>query len=194
MKKYALLSIAAAFALCAGPAFAGRLTSSSASDEREANNSVFVEGGGAGLLYSINYERIFERDYGLRVGFGYVGLSATASSGGTTSTASASFITVPVMFNYLGISSGNHALELGAGGTAVFFSGSGSSGIVAGSASGMVPLGTLVVGYRRQPADGGFMFRIGVEALIGKGLALSNPDPNSIGVVPWAYMSLGFSL
>ena len=35
---------------------------------------------------------------------------------------------------------------------------------------------------------------IGVEALVGKGLSLSNPDPNSFGVLPWMYMSLGFSL
>ena len=56
------------------------------------------------------------------------------------------------------------------------------------------PLGTAIIGYRRQPLNGGFQFRIGVEALFGKGLALSNPDPNAFGVLPWMYMSLGFSL
>ena len=192
MRNDRFLSIVAAIAVCAGPAFAGRPSSSG--DDRDANNSFFVEGGGSGLLYSLNYERIVERDFGLRVGFGYVGLSATASSGGTTSSASASIVTVPVMFNYLGISSGNHTLELGAGATMVYVSGAGSSGPIAGSASGMVPLATAVIGYRRQPVDGGFMFRIGVEALVGKGLALSNPDPNTVGVLPWAYLSLGFSM
>jgi len=50
------------------------------------------------------------------------------------------------------------------------------------------------MGYRRQPADGGFQFRIGIEALVGKGLALSNPDPNKLGVLPWMYLSIGFSI
>ena len=57
-------------------------------------------------------------------------------------------------------------------------------------------LGTAIVGYRRQPPGGGFQFRIGVEALVGKGLSLSesNRDPDRIGVLPWMYLSLGFSI
>src|SRR5437899_3244878 len=47
---------------------------------------------------------------------------------------------------------------------------------------------------RRQAPDGGFQFRIGIEALVGKGLALSNPDPNKLGVLPWVYLSIGYSL
>jgi hypothetical protein len=76
----------------------------------------------------------------------------------------------------------------------VFASGSASGTGIAASGSGMIPLGTVMVGYRHQPLSGGFQFRIGLEALIGKGLALSNPNPDTIGVLPWMYMSLGFSL
>ena len=196
MKSVRLLSFVLVCALGAGSAFAeparsGRVAMSADGD---ANNSFFLEGGGPGLLYSINYERRVEQDFGLRIGFSYVGLSASASSGGTTSSASASILAVPVTVSYLGVNSGNHALEMGLGGTAVFASGSASGTGLAASGSGMIPLGTVLIGYRRQPAEGGFQFRIGLEALMGKGLALSNPNPSSFGVLPWMYMSLGFSL
>ncbi|HEX9572660.1 MAG TPA: hypothetical protein VF994_01115 [Myxococcales bacterium] len=57
-------------------------------------------------------------------------------------------------------------------------------------------LGTAILGYRRQPPTGGFQFRIGLEALVGKGLSLSETgrNPDQIGVLPWMYMSLGFSI
>lgn len=194
MKNFSYVAIALAF--CAAPAMAQSRGSSRspapvpASDTRDANNSFFIEGGGPGLLYSLNYERIVENVVGLRAGFSYQSFSASA--GGAS--ASATFVTVPVIVSYLGVSSGNHYLEMGGGGTMVFASGSASGGGLAASGSGMIPLGTAIIGYRRQPLDGGFQFRIGLEALIGKGLALSNPDPNKIGVLPWMYMSLGFSL
>ena len=68
MKRIALAAMAAA-ALCATPALAQR---------RDATSSLFVEGGGPGLLYSINYELLFDDDFGIRAGFSYQPLSATA--------------------------------------------------------------------------------------------------------------------
>jgi hypothetical protein len=196
MKSFLAIALLCTFAGAANadPSHPTRSRAAMVQDEGEADNSFFVEGGGPGLLYSINYERRVEQDWGLRIGFSYVSISASATAGGSTASANASFISVPVTVNYLGVSSGNHALELAAGGTAVFASGSASGTGIAASGSGMIPLGTVSVGYRRQPLDGGFQFRIGLEALMGKGLALSNPDPNSFGVLPWMYMSLGFSL
>ena len=179
-------------ALCAVPVMADPMPRTPAG--RSADNSIFVEGGGPGLLYSINYERIVENDFGLRAGISYTSFSASASSGGSTASASAAIITVPVIASYLGVSSGNNVLEMGAGGTVVYATGSASGTGIASSGSGMTALGTVILGYRRQPVNGGFQFRIGVEALVGKGLSLSNPDPNSFGVLPWMYMSLGFSL
>ena len=32
------------------------------------------------------------------------------------------------------------------------------------------------------------------HGMFGKGLAFKNPDPNAFGVLPWAYLSLGFTL
>lgn len=198
MKSFRGLSIA--LAMCAMPAFADQTKASRPArpaptnwwgeDYRTADNNFFIEGGGPGLLYSLNYERIFEQDFGLRLGFSYQAFSASASGG----SASASFITIPVIASYLGVSSGNHVLELGAGGTAIYASGSATSGSVMAAGSGMTALGTALIGYRRQPVDGGFQFRVGVEALVGKGLSLSNPDPYKLGVLPWMYLSIGFSL
>jgi hypothetical protein len=186
MKRISLVLVCI---LAAGSAFADPMRPASRSDS-EADNSIFVEGGGPGLLYSLNYERRLEQDFGLRVGFSYTSLSGSAGS----TSASAAFVTVPVIASYLGLRGGNHILELGAGGTMVYANGAASGTGMAVSGSGMGGLGTVLIGYRRQPVEGGFQFRIGLEALIGKGLALSNPDPNTIGVLPWMYMSLGFSL
>ncbi len=198
MKSFRGLSIA--LAMCAMPAFGDQTKPSRPAraapanwwgeDYRTAENNFFIEGGGPGLLYSLNYERILEQDFGLRLGFSYQAFSASTSG----SSASASFFTVPVIASYLGVSSGNHVLELGAGGTAIYVSGSAASGTAIAAGSGMTALGTALIGYRRQPADGGFQFRIGIEALVGKGLAFNNPDPNKVGVLPWMYLSIGFSL
>ncbi len=68
--KIALAAVAAA--LCATPALA---------QERDASSSLFLEGGGPGLLYSVNYELLFDDDFGIRAGFSYQSLSASGSSG-----------------------------------------------------------------------------------------------------------------
>ncbi len=192
MKTFRALAAVLTLAAFAAPAMAERATPSrlASAEDRDANNSFFIEGGGPGLLYSLNYERIVENDYGLRVGFSYTSISASAGG----SSASATFMTIPVIASYLGMRGGNHVLELGAGGTIIYADGAASGTGIAVSGSGMTAVGTALIGYRRQPPDGGFQFRIGLEALIGKGLALSNPDPNAMGVLPWMYMSLGFSL
>jgi hypothetical protein len=184
MNRIRTAAIALFLAVCATPALAEQ--------DRSASNSVFLEGGGPGLAYSLNYERIFENDFGLRVGFSYLSVSATAGS----SSGSATMWTVPVLANYLGLSSGNHSLELGGGATIVGLSGAASSMGLAASGSGTLVLGTAILGYRRQPPTGGFQFRIGLEALVGKGLSLSETgrNPDQIGVLPWMYMSLGFSI
>src|SRR3989442_8781400 len=175
---------------------AAAATPALAEQDRNATNSIFLEGGGPGLAYSLNYERIFENDFGLRVGFSYLSVSGTASAGTSTANGTISMWTVPVLANYLGVNWGNHSLELGGGATVVGLNGAGSMGAFAASGSGTLVLGTAIFGYRRQPPGGGFQFRIGLEALVGKGLALSdsNRDPDKVGVLPWMYMSLGFSL
>jgi len=69
----------------------------------------------------------------------------------------------------------------------------GTSGGFVGSATGFIPVGTLIAGYRYQPRDGGFNFRVGASPLIGKGLGLNSNNPSAIGVLPWGYLSFGWT-
>lgn len=153
-----------------------------------AKNAIFLEGLGPGLLYSANYERLVIDELAVRVGFSYLSMSASASSGGTTAEASASFFTIPVTATYVGL----RGLEAGGGMTLLHTSGSGSSVGVSASGSGFAPLFTALVGYRLHPTGGaGFQFRVGAMAMMGEGLSLSSDNPGGFGVLPWLYLSLG---
>jgi hypothetical protein len=157
--------------------------------ERTAHDAVYLEGLGPGLLYSVNIERSFG-DFAPRIGFGYVSLSVSA--GGVdangqpvTSTASASFYTIPITLSYLGIGSKKHMLELGAGAT-IMHAGAGVSTIDASSsqtANGGITtvLPVAIVGYRYQPPQGGFFFKGGISPIIA----------GSTAVLPWPYIALG---
>lgn len=163
-------------------------------DNKPAPNSVFLEGLGAGLFYSINYERRVIDDLGVRAGFGYVSLTTSASAGSTKATASASYLTIPITASYLGVRGRKSGLEVGGGATLAYASGAVSSGINSASGSGMKAFGTLMVGYRLHPVDrAGFQFRVGVMALAAKGLSITDPNPTKFGVLPWFYMSGGAS-
>ena len=161
---------------------------------KPAPNSIYAEGLGAGLAYSINYERMVLDDLGVRAGMSYLSMSATATSGTASSSASASFLSFPITASYIGVRSGKHSLELGGGVTLTRSSGSGSSFGMTASGSGMSGLGTAMIGYRIHPVDrAGFQFRVGLMALAGKGLGLDTKDPAAFGVLPWGYISMGAS-
>jgi hypothetical protein len=165
-----------------------------ADPRKRAENSVYVEGLGAGILYSINYERLVIEDLAVRAGFSYLSASASVSDGTTTSTSSSSFMSIPITASYLGVGSKKHILELGGGMTFTFASGSARSGAISSSGSGMTPFFDALVGYRLHPVDGaGFNFRVGAMAMAGNGLSLSIDDPEAFGVIPWGYLSLGGS-
>lgn len=68
-------------------------------DFHTAQNSFFLEVGGSGLWYSINYERFVFTGQSLRMGLGYY-----------------ERIGLPVLYNVL-LGSGTHQLEIGLGGT-----------------------------------------------------------------------------
>jgi hypothetical protein len=108
-----------------------------------AKNAVYLEAFGPGFLYSINYERFVANKFALRIGFE----DATLDFGeNRTST-----ITVPVMGNYFS-STGSHKLEIGVGADFLYEHGSRTS-------NGYVFL-VGSVGYRYQPDEGGFQFRL----------------------------------
>lgn len=157
-------------------------------EQDPAPNAIYLEGGGPGLWYSLNYERHVTPDLAVRVGFSYLSFSATATSGDTTASASAAFLTFPLTVAYVGV----RGLEVGGGATITYVSGAASTGLSSASGSGMVPLANVLLGYRSHPmGDAGFQFRIGVAGLIGKGLSLSADDPEAIGIIPTLYLSLG---
>lgn len=142
-----------------------------------APNGIYVELLGNGMLYTINYDRFLLDNIGVRAGFEYIGLSASSPSGSGES-ASVSMLLIPITLNYFLASHdngkvGSSKLELGAG--ILFVSLSASASGNAGSifsASGIGIAGTATIGYRYQPSDGGFIFRIGFTPIFGSGIFL----------------------
>lgn len=154
--------------------------SKSSSSERKAKNVMYLELLGNGGLYSINYERMLSNDMSARLGFSYFSISASGtSSDGQQSSAKASIVTAPALFNYM-VGGKNHKLEMGAGATLIYVSASASGGAASASGEGVGVAGTGVVGYRYSPADGGFVFRAGYTPLVGKG-----------GYMSWGGVSFG---
>lgn len=158
-----------------------------ASAEREAKNAIYLDLLGPGLFYSINYDRILSEDISARIGLSYLsfGASASDSSGTTSASAEFSYWAVPLTVSYLGIGSETNMLELGGGAVIMNVKGSGvvetddTSQDAAASATLFAATG--MIGYRRQPADGGFVFRIGASPVMTFGA----------GFLPWGYLSLG---
>ena len=160
-----------------------------AEEEIVAPNSIFAEGLGSGLFYSINYERLIINELGARLGFAYIPVSASAGS----VSSSASYLFFPMELNYLGIRGGSHVLELGGGGTIIAVTGAARGSGLAVSGAGVTGLVHAHLGYRLHPVGGGFNFRAGVMVVSGPGLDLSNPRPDRWGIFPWPYISLGAS-
>jgi hypothetical protein len=133
-------------------------------------NAFFVELLGNGILFSVNYDRRLINNFGLRAGIGYIGTSDVDGSG-----TSAGILTVPVTANFLLGKNGRY-FEVGGGATYV----SGSTDNFDTSGSGII--GTISFMYRRQPQDGGFMWKIGLTPLFGNG-----------GFLPyWGGVGLGY--
>lgn len=131
--------------------------SAAKADSASARNALYVELGGAGLLYSINYDRHLVGRLHLRGG--YATLKSNFLFNGRVHM-------VPVQLAF--VSNTTHALELGAGATLVKDNGT----------SGLQPYNTnetgtsriaasFVVGYRYQPIERGFLFRIGFTPFVG---------------------------
>jgi hypothetical protein len=172
-------------------ASSGVVSSGAAAEERTAKNSIFAEGLGPGLAYSLNYERLVANDVGVRAGLSYMTFSSSASAGGTTASSSSTWMSFPLTASYIGLASGPSALELGGGMTLVYTSASAEGLGASASGSGVAPYADVLVGYRLQPLDGGFQFRVGFTGLIGKGLGFNVTDPDAIGFLPWAHISFG---
>ncbi|AWW33240.1 hypothetical protein DN752_18380 [Echinicola strongylocentroti] len=155
--------------------------------------AVYVELGGAGLVYSFNYDFRFDKSnmnsWGMRVGAG--GYSVTDQS----------LLTIPVQINRL-YGNGRHFFELGGGATFVYYRDRWEDyqGYYNGRSyyhttvdenyywileTGDTPalMGTLNFGYRKVPEDGGFLFGVNLV-----------PAFNQNGFWPlWAGVRFGYA-
>lgn len=166
------------------------VSTASASDDDDrvqAANAVYAELGGNAAWYSLNYERYVQKDMSLRAGFSYMSISASAGD----ASAGASWLSLPIMFNYLGIGAGNHALELGAGLNFMHFSGEASAGGSSAEGQGFTPMGTLTIGYRRASSDGGFVFRAGYTPLIAFSSTPNEINSDGTFIFHWGGVSFG---
>ena len=140
-----------------------------------AHNAIYVELLGQGLLYSINYDFRFSDHVSLRAGFSSWSIPAVPFF----PSSDLSFTGFPVMLNYLSGTGDSH-LELGIG----FIPATASvSGTFLGenlSGGSTLIIGTGTIGFRLQPREGGFVFRVGFTPFI-----------TSDGIKPSIGLSLG---
>jgi len=129
-------------------------------EERTARNGLYVELGGNGGVWSLNYERFVTDDVSLRAGGSYMSVSDSLGT-------SVSLLTFPLTVSWLGLRSGSHALEIGAG--VVFASATVSTSSFGAEAFGSGVIGTGILGYRLAPLDGGFTLRLAFTPLFGEG-------------------------
>jgi len=139
-----------------------------------ATQSVFVELGGAGLPYSLNYDFRFDKtridSWGMRIGAG----GWAVKNGEYSST---NVLTVPLQFTRL-LGRDKHYFEVGGGATFVrykrTYTGWGQNNQTFTTNewdfildTGETPslMGTLNFGYRRIPTDGGFTFRANLNPI-----------------------------
>lgn len=137
-------------------------TPQKASAQNYSSNSVYLELLGNGLFYSINYDHRFSNHWGGRIGLMFIGGQSDQSND------KIGVAILPVMANYF-VGSGSHRLELGAG---LIFAAAGGTLENYGSFSGGGLGGlTSTIGYRYQPAGGGFLFRVGATPFYSDGRA-----------------------
>jgi hypothetical protein len=169
MKKYCLL-----FSL-----LMGICNFSFAQKSQKAAKSVYAELLGAGIV-SLNYDmRIFNREDGLGFRAGVGGISINITSG--FSSERIGITTIPLELNYLLGKDNRNYFEVGAGGTIVTLRQRNSNSVISDSRF-TSSFGHLYFGYRKQPIDGGFLFRAGITPLF-----------NRDGFFPlWAGISFGY--
>ena len=137
-----------------------------------AKNQVYLELGGCGLTYSINYERLVSENIALRGGIGIT--PGWFFVDGT-------MFTIPVTGSYL-IGEGSSKLELGLGATYITFSDVEIFGLPTGSSSFIAFDG--IIGYRGGHPSGGFVFRIAFNPMYS-----AEFEPHFI---PYGLISIGF--
>jgi hypothetical protein len=152
------------------------------SKSQEAANTIHFELLGNGLLYSINYDRLFTHSVSGRIGYMYLSADGT-SEDPTDPKITVSMSLIPVTMSYLA-GAGNHKLEMGGGPVMAIVSAEIDDGVQGVSGSGLATV-VGIFGYRFQPAEGGFNFRVAFTPHI----LIDGDEP----FLPWGGMSFGYS-
>jgi hypothetical protein len=142
-----------------------------------SRNCLYLELLGTGILYSVNLEHRFDRHWSGRMGFTAFSVPAVAFAEPEVSIGVLGF---PVLMTYLA-GSRSHFLEMGAGVLILNVSADGRDIWFGLDVNGQMTavLGAAAIGYRYQPANGGFLFRIGLTPLTS---------------FPHSFVSVGMSL
>jgi hypothetical protein len=139
------------------------------------NTSFYAELGGPGLVFSANLDKRFNSSHlgwGGRAGIGFASISeermvSNPGGGLTTEYRSVSIATFPIQVNYIfGKAASPHTFEVGAGAT---FTGRKIEIFDFYDENRASTFGTASFMYRRQPANGGFTWRIGFTPIFAKG-------------------------
>jgi hypothetical protein len=161
-----LLTFGLAFLLC---------TKGNAQSPRA--QSFYLEILGAGGSYSANYDTRFgnqQNGWGARFGLGYHAIDRN------------SLFSAPVMVNYLAGKNGKY-FEIGMGATYLSIKDKdnpnrGSNNDFFIFDYGDRFMGTMNIGFRKQPIQNGVIFRVGISPVFGQGNFLPY----------WPYVSLGY--
>lgn len=147
MKSFNVIITAAILLLCLNkPATAQTVAGARA-------QNIFVQLGGPGLLLSLNYDTRFVNRHdgiGATFGAGYVSISDN------------SLLTIPVQLNYL-LGKNSRYFELGVGATYISSKGDKRDFLSLNDAKSTI--GTMTIGYRFQPEDGGFNYKASLTPL-----------------------------
>jgi hypothetical protein len=144
------------------PSIAGIIVlSTPGMSQSTSKNAVYAEALGAGIFYSLNYERFISNDVTVRIGFSSFPLSYNDGKDHST------LFIVPIIANYL-VGTGNSKLEVGLGISYLVdseeLSGNVTENYINRSSSGIIFIGSF--GYRYQPSDGGMHFRLFATPLL----------------------------
>jgi hypothetical protein len=159
----------------------GAVAPEQAATEPPAPNVISLELLGNGLLYSVNYERLFPAwNLGLRAGASFF-MDKISSANGSGDLVLASF---PLVASYF-IGTPRHKLELGLGATILYSeAASDSTGTkFEGSVSGLGVAATAVIGYRLMPIGRGLTLGAGFTPLLRA----------TKGFLPWGGVSAGYA-
>jgi hypothetical protein len=137
-------------------------------------NSIYAEALGTGLVYTLNYERLLSSSFGLRLGFGYLPVSAEKKNGTTVSESATS---APLTLSWFPFGASSSKLEIGAGLSYIDLT---------KSVRGFPQVNSIgyagIIGYRYEDEAGGFLFRVGFTPIILLG-----------GFYAWGGASLGYA-